>query len=171
MLVKALLLVALFPSHSLQSATLATLDHSLLLFMLITTLYVWPSSLVHADTYNCVDTRELLADHQNDGDDGALSIGGDKPQLSHQAFKIGITHQTAFLRELVRHLLDLTRDIFRLGRQPDAVCQLSAQLLPAKIRAGILRSIPPELDQDPRSALPIVLLRTPSRARRWLAGL
>jgi hypothetical protein len=91
-------------------------------------------------SYDSVHTRHLLADHEDDRDDGALTVAGNEPHLLEEVNGARVTDKTSLELELLGHLLQLTLDV----------------------RVVMWKAT--ESGQDGRRQLPVVLLGAPSGA-------
>jgi hypothetical protein len=63
------------------------------------------------EAYDGVDTGHLLEDHEQDGDDGTVSVAWDRPHLPEERLEGGVSRQPSLVIELVGHFLDLVLDV------------------------------------------------------------
>lgn len=81
-------------------------------------------------THNGVDTGHLLADHEQNGNDGTLAVAGDGPHLLHEGAEGGIASQAALRLKLLGHLVDLVLDVLAVGREATGAGQDDGGALP-----------------------------------------
>lgn len=63
------------------------------------------------EAYDSVDTGHLLEDHEQDGNDGTISVAWDRPHLLEERLEGGVSRQPSLVVELVGHFLDLVLDV------------------------------------------------------------
>lgn len=84
-----------------------------------------------------VGTGHLLANHQADGDESALSVSGDGEHLPQEILDGGTSDKHAFVLELIGDILDLILDV-RVGfRKTSDTCKYFGSFLPAILLSEI----------------------------------
>lgn len=68
-------------------------------------------------SYNGIDTSHLLEDHEEDGDDGSVSVARNCPHLLEKRLEGGVSSQASFMFKLIGHFLNLVLYVFGVGRQ------------------------------------------------------
>lgn len=63
------------------------------------------------EAYDSVDTSHLLEDHEQDGNDGSVSVAWNSPHLPEERLEGGVSRQPSLVVELVSHFLDLILDV------------------------------------------------------------
>ncbi len=112
------------------------------------------------ETYDGVDSRHLLADHQPYGDESPLPIARNGKHLLEQQPVGGVTDQPPLHLQLVRHLLDLALDVGVVAGESGPVSKPLRQAARRSSNVG-LRC---QAREDRIRALPVVLPSTPTRA-------
>lgn len=72
-------------------------------------------------TYDGIDSRHLLANHQKNSDDGAFAIARDTEHLLEQGLGRSLANKSPFGVELLGHLLYFVANVVGIGRQSTLV--------------------------------------------------
>lgn len=73
----------------------------------------------------------LLADHEADGDEGALPVSGNGEHLAEEVLGSGTADEETFVLELLGDVADLVLDVFVVGGQVSDAGKDRGGLLPA----------------------------------------